>query len=83
MPAILAETVSVAQSLNMHLEAGLQGLCSVPATITYVKRACWVLFCIDRAYAMRWRTFSVGENSSCVNGHHVTPEFMLIALVLS
>ena len=58
-PAILAETVSVAQSLNLHREDGLQSVRFGRAGAAQVKRACWVLFCIDKAYAMRWRTFSV------------------------
>ncbi|KAE9373181.1 hypothetical protein N431DRAFT_534420 [Stipitochalara longipes BDJ] len=59
LPTILAEAVSVAQSLKLHLEAGLQDVCPVPASRVYVKRACWVLFCADKTYAMRWRTFSL------------------------
>ncbi|KAI1324001.1 hypothetical protein F5Y16DRAFT_402849 [Xylariaceae sp. FL0255] len=58
-PAILAQTVSLVQSLNLHLEAGLACISLSEGTMTQVKRACWVLFCVDKIYAMRWRTFSL------------------------
>ncbi|RFU75373.1 transcription factor fum21 [Trichoderma arundinaceum] len=58
LPAILAETISIAQSLNLHREAALQSVCQNHTVVTQVQRACWVLFCVDKAYAMRWRTFS-------------------------
>ncbi|PVH72007.1 hypothetical protein DL98DRAFT_612108 [Cadophora sp. DSE1049] len=59
LPAIIAETVSVVQSLKLHLESGLESACPIPASRIYAKRACWVLYSIDKTYAMRWRTFSL------------------------
>lgn len=63
-PSILAETVSVAQSLHLHSEVGVHGACSAHGTysVVQVKRACLVLFCVDKIYAMRWQTFSVCQN---------------------
>ncbi|KAI1820837.1 hypothetical protein F4861DRAFT_542572 [Xylaria intraflava] len=58
-PAILAQTVSVVQSLDLHLESGLEALSIAGPDINGVKRACWVLFCVDKMHAMRWRTFSL------------------------
>ncbi|KAI0975023.1 hypothetical protein F4678DRAFT_421696 [Xylaria arbuscula] len=58
-PAILAQAVSLVQSLNLHLEAGLACLSLAGGNMNQVKRACWVLFCVDKSYAMRWRTFSL------------------------
>ncbi|KAI0158366.1 hypothetical protein GGR57DRAFT_44741 [Xylariaceae sp. FL1272] len=57
--AVLAQTVSLVQSLNLHLEAGLACIQWSGGTMTQVKRACWVLFSLDKIYAMRWRTFSL------------------------
>lgn len=52
--------MSVAQSLNLHLEAGLVAACGDDlARRVSVRRACWALFCVDKIYAMRWRTFSL------------------------
>ncbi|KAH7321833.1 hypothetical protein BKA65DRAFT_89456 [Rhexocercosporidium sp. MPI-PUGE-AT-0058] len=59
LPAIIAEAVSVVQSLKLHLESGLESACPIPASRIYAKRACWVLYNIDKTYAMRWRTFSL------------------------
>ncbi|ETS75362.1 hypothetical protein PFICI_12306 [Pestalotiopsis fici W106-1] len=54
--SILAEAVSLAQSLRLHLDFILQGKESGISTIQ-VKRATWFLFVIDKRYALRWQTF--------------------------
>ncbi|KAF7530181.1 hypothetical protein G7054_g9640 [Neopestalotiopsis clavispora] len=54
--SILAEAVSLAQSLRLHLDFSLQEKNSGINTMQ-VKRATWVLFIVDKRYALRWQTF--------------------------
>lgn len=54
--SILAEAISLAQSLRLHLDISLQEKESGLNTVQ-VKRATWLLFIVDKRYALRWRTF--------------------------
>lgn len=69
MDILLSSCVSVARSLRLHSTEALEYLCTDNKQRVMVQRACWLLDCIDKEYAMRTCKFEVrGEvvNSSYV-----------------
>ncbi|KAF3765277.1 hypothetical protein M406DRAFT_329199 [Cryphonectria parasitica EP155] len=60
LPKLLATAVSIIQALSLHSAAALQSLCAEsPGLAARVKRACWIVFCVDKVNALRWKSFSL------------------------
>ncbi|KAL1877497.1 hypothetical protein Daus18300_002484 [Diaporthe australafricana] len=63
-PKLLATAVSIIQALSLHSAAALQSLCAgSPGLAARVKRACWIVFCVDKVNALRWKSFSLLPDS--------------------
>ncbi|EUC26878.1 hypothetical protein COCCADRAFT_42192 [Bipolaris zeicola 26-R-13] len=63
LPALILGSVSNAASLGLHLDPVLRKLCTSDEQAIQTKRAMWVLYCIDKSYALRWNAFSlVGDD---------------------
>nr|C9K7C4.1 RecName: Full=AM-toxin biosynthesis protein 12; Flags: Precursor [Alternaria alternata]BAI44748.1 hypothetical protein [Alternaria alternata] len=64
LPALILGSISTAASLSLHLETALRKSCVSNDQAVQTKRAMWILYCIDKSYALRWQTFSlVGDGS--------------------
>lgn len=64
MPALILGSISTAASLSLHSEPDLRKLCANNEQAIQTKRAMWLLYCVDKSYALRWQTFSlVGDGS--------------------
>jgi hypothetical protein len=60
LPKLLASVISMIQSMSLHSEAALQSLCAHSAGLgPRVKRACWIVYCVDKVNTLRWKSFSV------------------------
>ncbi|EMD58200.1 hypothetical protein COCSADRAFT_176804 [Bipolaris sorokiniana ND90Pr] len=64
LPALILGSITTAASLSLHLELVLRRFCVSDEQAIQAERAMWVLYCIDKSYALRWQTFSlVGDGS--------------------
>lgn len=52
-------SISTAALLSLHLESVVRSLCVSDDQAVQTNRAMWLLYCIDKSYALRWQTFSV------------------------
>lgn len=68
MDVLLSSCVSVARSLRLHSSEALERLCTGHQQRVMVQRACWLLDCIDKEYAMRTCKFEVSRD---VVGHSI------------
>ncbi|KAA8617332.1 hypothetical protein PtrV1_10633 [Pyrenophora tritici-repentis] len=64
LPALILGSISTAASLSLHLESVLHKFCVSDEQAVQTKRAIWLLYCIDKSYALRWQTFSVSSHST-------------------
>lgn len=71
MDTLLSSCVSVARSLRLHSIEALEHLCTGHKQRIMVQRACWLLDCIEKEYAMRTCKFEVSENNA---SHFFTPQ---------
>lgn len=62
MDVLLSSCVSVARSLRLHSSEALERLCTGHQQRVMVQRACWLLDCIDKEYAMRTCKFEVSRD---------------------
>ncbi|KAF7573953.1 Fungal-trans domain containing protein [Pyrenophora tritici-repentis] len=61
---LILGSISTAASLNLHLEPVLRKFCTSDEQAIQTKRAMWLLYCIDKSYALRWQTFSLVSEGS-------------------
>ncbi|EUC39654.1 hypothetical protein COCMIDRAFT_110948 [Bipolaris oryzae ATCC 44560] len=64
LPAVTLASVSTVASLGLHLESALHSSCVSDEQVIQSKRAMWMLYCIDKSYALRWNTFSLVDSAS-------------------
>lgn len=64
MGMLLSSCVSIARSLRLHSTEALERLCKGHEQRVMVQRACWLLDCIDKEYALRTCKFEVRRNLS-------------------
>lgn len=71
MDVLLAACVSTARSLRLHSTAALDRICTSNKQRMTMRRACWLLSCIDKEYAMRKCKFEVSESCRSQQGVHL------------
>ncbi|KAJ6201206.1 hypothetical protein J3E72DRAFT_180083, partial [Bipolaris maydis] len=64
LPALILASISTIASLSLHLESALHSYCISDEQIIQTKQAMWIVYCIDKSYALRWHTFSLVNDAS-------------------
>ncbi|KAI0570462.1 Fungal-trans domain-containing protein, partial [Pyrenophora tritici-repentis] len=62
--ALILGSISTAASLGLHLEPVLHKFCTSHEQAIQTTRAMWLLYCIDKSYALRWQTFPLVSEGS-------------------
>ncbi|KAJ5028321.1 hypothetical protein PSV08DRAFT_375096 [Bipolaris maydis] len=61
---LILGSISTAASLNLYLEHVLRKLYTSDEQVIQTRRAMWLLYGIDKSYALRWQTFSLVSEGS-------------------
>ncbi|KKY15011.1 hypothetical protein UCDDS831_g07888 [Diplodia seriata] len=58
---LLVKSASTAAALGLHLEPSTLHRCVGDDEVVQVQRAMWMLYCIEKSFALRVQTFSVSS----------------------
>ncbi|KAH8882427.1 hypothetical protein GQ53DRAFT_772533 [Thozetella sp. PMI_491] len=75
LPRVLGSAISMIQSLKIQSEAVLRNTCSTDQDLRRAKCACWIVYCVDKLYALRWQTFPV--QPALINTPHAQTKLTL------
>ncbi|OJD33818.1 fumonisin biosynthetic transcription factor [Diplodia corticola] len=59
MYTLLVNSASTAAALGLHLEPTILNRCGGDEEVLQVQRAMWMLYCIEKSFALRVQTFSI------------------------
>lgn len=61
---LLVNSASTAAALGLHLEPSILNRCGGDEEVVEVQRTMWMLYCIEKSFALRVQTFSVSKARS-------------------